>query len=112
MLTGLAAANLFKDYFGLEPGFVQVVTTFISIPWSFKLLYGIISDNLPISGERRKPYLLLFSTAQFMAMVILSLTSELNYAWSTFLLMVGSLSVAFNDVTTDSLMVVQARLYP
>lgn len=30
--------------------------TLASLPWSFKLVYGFISDNFPIRGMRRKPY--------------------------------------------------------
>jgi len=57
----LATANLFKDYYNLDPGYVQVLSSFISFPWSVKIFYGIISDNLPIFGSRRKSYLMILS---------------------------------------------------
>lgn len=31
----------------------------IHIPWSVKIIYGIISDNLPIAGTRRKSYIVI-----------------------------------------------------
>jgi hypothetical protein len=31
----------------------------ISITWSVKILYGIISDNLPIAGTKRKSYVII-----------------------------------------------------
>lgn len=31
----------------------------IAMPWSFKLLYGIASDTVPIFGYRRKSYLIM-----------------------------------------------------
>ena len=35
---------------------LNVVMTLAGLPWSFKLVYGFISDNFPIGGMRRKPY--------------------------------------------------------
>ncbi|GAB9471092.1 Transmembrane protein [Globisporangium polare] len=31
----------------------------VSLPWSFKVLYGIVSDCFPIFGFRRRPYMIL-----------------------------------------------------
>lgn len=61
VLTNLACANLFKDYYKLEPGYVQLLTTFVFMPWSFKILYGITSDNFPLCGSRRKSYIVVGS---------------------------------------------------
>ena len=29
------------------------------LPWTVKPIYGFVSDNYPIGGQRRKPYILL-----------------------------------------------------
>lgn len=42
-----------------EPSQQNVVWTLAALPWSFKLVYGFISDNFPICGMRRKPYFIL-----------------------------------------------------
>lgn len=57
VMIGLAAKDLFKAYYNLEPGHVQVLAAYIGIPWSLKILYGLISDNVPLCGSRRKSYL-------------------------------------------------------
>ena len=31
----------------------------IHIPWSIKIIYGLLSDNVPLFGTRRKSYLIL-----------------------------------------------------
>jgi hypothetical protein len=31
----------------------------IYLPWSVKILYGLLSDNLPLFGSRRKSYCVL-----------------------------------------------------
>ena len=39
---------------------MAIYTALVSLPWSLKLLYGIITDNVKIFGLRRKPYLIFF----------------------------------------------------
>lgn len=36
------------------PAEVNVLFTVMAVPWCFKVIYGFMSDCLPISGERRK----------------------------------------------------------
>ena len=55
----LAAKDYFKEYLHLDPGEMQLYVSGISIPWTFKILYGVISDNVPICGTRRKSWLII-----------------------------------------------------
>lgn len=41
---------------GATPAQQNIMFTLAALPWSFKLVYGFISDNFPIRGMRRKPY--------------------------------------------------------
>ena len=41
---------------GASPAQQSILMTLAALPWSFKLVYGFISDNFPIRGMRRKPY--------------------------------------------------------
>lgn len=59
IMATLAVKDYFKTYMGLDPGEMQIYTSIIHIPWSFKILYGLISDNVPICGTRRKSYLII-----------------------------------------------------
>ena len=72
-MIGLSAKDLFKAYYHLEPGHVQVLAAYIGIPWSLKILYGLISDNVPLFGSRRKSYLQVCSVIQFLCMMSLAL---------------------------------------
>ena len=109
MLVGLASANLYKEYYGLDPGYVQVLSTFVVMPWSFKILYGLISDNCPLFGSKRRSYLILLSALQVVATLLLATYSGTNEKWASFLLMCMNLSVAAMDVIVDSIMVIQSR---
>jgi hypothetical protein len=38
---------------------MAVYMSIIHMPWCIKIIYGIVSDNLPIAGTRRKSYIVL-----------------------------------------------------
>jgi hypothetical protein len=61
VLVLLAAAALFKNVYDIEPAKAQVLGTMAMLPWAFKLLYGIISDNYPIFGSKRRLYMIILS---------------------------------------------------
>jgi len=91
---------------------VQVLSSFIALPWSLKIFYGLISDNLPIYGSRRRSYCIILSNLQLVSAVILSIYSGTSEIYVAFWLMLISLSVAGMDVIVDSLMVIQSRKFP
>ena len=61
MLVALASSDLFKAYYHLEPGRVQALQALTMLPWSLKIFYGLISDNIAIAGSRRKSYILIMA---------------------------------------------------
>jgi len=38
---------------------MTVYMSIIHIPWSIKIVYGLLSDNVPIAGTNRKSYIIL-----------------------------------------------------
>ena len=40
-----------------EPAMQNTINILCTLPWSFKLFYGFLSDAYPIYGMHRKPYL-------------------------------------------------------
>ena len=115
VLVYLASVDLFKAYYHLEPGRVQSIQAFTNIPWSIKIVYGLISDNVPIMGSRRKAYLVIMAIFQFVSMVLLGIKSHEasgSENVAMWLIWFSNLSIAFSDVIVDSLMVIQARRFP
>jgi len=49
----------FNNYLRMEGYQTLAASTLINMPWSFKLVYGIISDSFPILGYRRRPYMVI-----------------------------------------------------
>jgi len=76
----------------------------IGLPWTLKLLYGALSDGVPIAGLHRKPYVILAS--------LLSLGSWIGLAFFPHqkiffygLGLLGNFGFALTDVVTDALIV-------
>jgi BT1 family len=61
--------DLFKDYLHLEPAEMQVMSAIIAFPWCIKLLYGLIADNVPIFGSRRRSYLIINGLLAFVCLL-------------------------------------------
>jgi Na+/melibiose symporter-like transporter len=88
----------------------EQITSFaawITLPWLFKPLYGLIADFLPLGRNRRKNYLIL--TAGVAALGYLGLYfyppgphAERFLFWALF---VPTVAVAFTDVVVDALMI-------
>lgn len=53
----LSTQDLLKNYYGMQPGQTQIMTTLIMTPWIVKVLWGIVSDTVPIMGSRKKSWL-------------------------------------------------------
>ena len=69
-MLGLAVKDYFKSHLFLEPSEMAKVQSIISFPWSIKLLYGLISDNLPILGYKRKYYVIAMGFLQFASLFL------------------------------------------
>jgi len=81
----------------------------IHIPWSFKILYGLISDNVPLCGLRRKPWLIIMGLIQFVTLFSIFLFEYDDPLVVALVLATASLSEAFTNVVSDAIMVIQSR---
>ena len=106
IIATLAVKDYYKDYLGLDPGEMQIYLSIIHIPWSFKILYGLISDNVPLCGLRRKPYLILMGIVQFMCLFSIFLFEPDNPIVLFIVLAVTSISEAFINIVSDVIMVI------
>ena len=102
----LAAQDYFKTYLGLEPGVMALYMSSISFMWSIKIMYGLLSDNLPVCGTRRKSYLLLMGILQFISIASIFLFQIKSGLKVCILLAISSMTIAFSNVVCDAILCV------
>ena len=90
---------------GLSAGQVATFFSFSVVPWLIKPAYGLLSDFVPLFGQRRRSYLLLTSALAAGAGLAMGLTARPSYWWLVGLFTVMGLGLAFTDVLVDALMV-------
>jgi len=83
---------------------ISLLSSIASIPWFLKIVYGAISDAVPIWGMRRKSYLLICGVISFGGWFLLGTLPPL--AGSLIVsMMLANLGLAAMDVVTDGLVV-------
>lgn len=101
----LAFLDLFKNEFELEPAETQFLMSVMTLPWTPKLFYGIITDTFPICKSRKRSYIILMGLVQGICAIAIPFiptrTPEAFCALGTMI----ALSGAFMDVVVDGLMV-------
>ena len=104
-LPTLPITFLLKDTFGLNAAQTAAFFSITVIPWLIKPAYGLISDFVPLFGQRRKSYFVLTSgIAAAMGFVLTLMGSYTYWGIAIFFTLMG-LGLAFTDVLTDALMV-------
>jgi len=105
-LVALVAQDLYKAYLYQEPADMAMYSSLMALPWSFKVLYGLITDNVPILGLKRRPYLILFGLLQGAFMVAVYLYDGDDALVVALLLMGASLCIAFSNVVIDAVLII------
>ncbi|RLO07666.1 hypothetical protein DYB28_008596 [Aphanomyces astaci] len=74
-LGGISGIKLpvLTNYFGMESAAINSATGLMSLGWSFKVVYGMLSDCFPIMGYSRKPYILLGYTLTSLCFIVIAL---------------------------------------
>jgi MFS family permease len=104
-LPNLSITFLLKDTFGLSAAQTATFFSVTVIPWLIKPVYGLISDFIPLFGQRRKSYFILTSgMAAAMGLALTMMGSYDYWGVAIFFTLMG-LGLAFTDVLTDALMV-------
>ncbi|CDW91088.1 UNKNOWN [Stylonychia lemnae] len=105
----LSVKDFFRLYLKLEADYTQFLVSMVILPWSFKIIYGLIADNFPIYGSRRKSYIIINGFSQFLTLLILAFQITTDEVIVTALLALNSINMAFIDVVVDALVVQQSR---
>lgn len=88
---------------------VNVLFTVMAVPWCFKVLYGFLSDCVPISGLRRKPYFMFGWVVYVLSNLILTVTYQPSIQMCIFLVFIMTAGYMLADVMTDALIVERSQ---
>ena len=88
----------------MDPGDMTMYMSMIHIPWSIKIIYGLISDNIPIAGTRRKSYIVIMGILQFVSLISIYFVNDASALTVAILLFMACLSEAFVIVVADAIM--------
>ena len=98
--------SLLKSW-GDSPTTIAMFMGLLALPWSLKVLFGLLSDLVPLFGSRRRNYLLISSVSASAGLLMLYFFPVpagghwLLFAW----LLLPTIGIAFGDVLVDALMV-------
>ena len=109
-LFGLPLTIYLKDSLRLSPAQLASFSSFIFIPWLIRPLYGMIGDAVSLFGYQFKSYFFICYAIVFAVLLGLSSFHLYTIFGLAIALFLVSLSIAFSDVLTDKIMVVQGKL--
>ena len=112
-LQGFGLANLVFSLFLKETlhwSIMQMTLmgTITAIPWFFKILYGVMSDNFPLFGYRRKSYLVASSILSVLCSAALAALRYTNFWYYTGMFFLSSVASCMMDVIIDGYVVQQS----
>jgi hypothetical protein len=82
----------------------------ISVPWSFKIFYGFISDNVSVFSSKRRGHVLLNSACCILAMAsIIAFGGHFGKEFVVFCCFVSQINMAYNDTVTDAMTVMASK---
>ncbi len=98
--------SLLKSW-GDSPTAIAAFMGLLALPWSLKVLFGLLSDLVPLFGSRRRNYLLISSVSASAGLLVLYFFPVPEDAhWLLFMwLLLPTIGIAFGDVLVDALMV-------
>jgi len=102
----------FIEDLSASPADVNVLFTVMAVPWCFKVLYGFLSDCIPIGGLRRKPYFMFGWVVYVGCNLILAVTPYPSIRLCIFLVFLQTAGYMLADVMTDALIVERSQYEP
>ncbi|MEH2467592.1 MFS transporter [Nostoc sp.] len=110
-LFGLPLTIYLKESLGLSPAQLASFSSLIFIPWLVRPLYGIIGDAVLIFGYQFKSYFFICYALTLAVLLGLGGFQVNTISLLAIGLILVNLFIAFSDVLTDKIMLVQGRIF-
>src|SRR3989338_3363044 len=102
-LTGIAMPLFMRQELGLSISEIAVYSGIMSLPWTIKPIYGLLSDYVPLFKYRRKSYAIIASLLAITGWIITGSVSTIMQLLTAQILV--ELGIASLDVFIDGLAV-------
>lgn len=109
-LFGLPLTIYLKDNLGLSPAQLASFSSLIFSPWLIRPIYGIIGDAFSLFGYQFKSYFLVCYAFTLAILLGLSRLQANTISVLASGLILVNFFIAFSDVLTDKIMVIQGQL--
>lgn len=102
--------SLLKQW-GYAAEAISLFVALLTLPWTLKPLFGLVTDFVPLLGWRRRSWLVVASSLASTGLIVawLAPLPPGSLLPLFFLLLLPSIGVAFADVVADGLMVEQGK---
>ena len=104
-LLDLTLLNIFKEKLNMEPAELQVYMAIISIPWSLKFLYQLMSEMFDKNLKLKKGYIIVINSiinvTSMMLVIGFGLKQEASKAFITLMIFISQINMAYCDTVTD-----------
>ena len=94
------------------PAQQNTIGVLMTLPWTFKVVYGFISDAFPIFGMRRKPYFILGWLVSVLTSSALAAVATPTLNQLSGLLLLSTTGSIFADVMSDAMVVERQKFEP
>ena len=85
---------------------LSIISPIMSLPWCFKIAYGMLSDCVPIRGERRRPYFMIgWGSYSILCFAMAAGIEGFSFAWIMFLIFLQTSAYLMSDVAADTMIV-------
>jgi hypothetical protein len=88
-----------------EPNTCATLSTFVNLPWGFKLVFGMISDCVPICGVHRKPYMIIGWALTFAIALTFALLDSVSLHLAAMLFLCMTVAYLTADCAADAALV-------
>lgn len=95
-----------------EPNTCSTISTFVNLPWGFKIIYGIVSDCVPIFGSHRKAYMIIGWALTLACALLFALLDTIDLHIASLLFLAMTVSYLMADCSADAALVGISTLEP
>ena len=109
-IMGLAIKAILKDQLHLEPTKIAAFSVIASMAWYFKPLAGLLTDNFPLLGTRRKGYLVVSALLAGVLWIVLAIIPT-SYGSMLTLLVIINIGLVIGQTTLGGMLVQYGQEY-